>query len=331
MLKKIWYIILAIALLLSVALWLVFGKHHRLVASPIPIKRYEIELMKIDTNRVGEELHRLYKEFPLFSEGADLDDPATQKQILDLVTDPRSKDLLDAILEKYPDLHSLEKTLGQGFTLYDQMFDKRVKQPTIYTYMSYLDYYNRVIFLDSVLLIAIDMYLGADYPHYDAIAADLPMYIRRRLDAQFIAVDAMKAVAHYELEKSPQPLKTLLDHLILQGKVAYFLEKTLPDTDAATRFGYTDEQMKWCKKSEAMMWSYLMAAQLLYEGDNFKYRAFVMEGPTVQEFPGSPGRVGHFLGYRIVKAYMENTGQTMPELFANQDAQDILKQSNYRP
>jgi hypothetical protein len=260
-----------------------------------------------------------------------LDDPMNQKQIFDFVTDPRSKDFSNAILKKYPDLKFLERTLGQGFAIYDQMFDKRVKQPTIYTYISYLDYQSRVIYLDSVLVIGIDLYLGADYPHYDAIAADLPMYIRRRLDAQFIAVDAMKAVAHFELNKSPQPLKTLLDHIVLNGKVAYFLEKTLPDTDVATRFGYTDEEMAWCEKSETMMWSYLMSAGLLYEGDSFKYRAFVMEGPTVQEFPGSPGRVGHFLGYQIVKAYMENTNQTLPELFANLDSQDILKGSKYRP
>jgi uncharacterized protein YjaZ len=117
----------------------------------------------------------------------------------------------------------------------------------------------------------------------------------------------------------------------LNGKVAYFLEKTLPTVDMATRFGYTAEQMNWCRKNEKMIWSYLVGEKLLYERDNFRYRTFVLEAPTVQAFPGSPGRVGHFLGYRIVKKYMENTGQTMPELFTETDSQKILKESNYRP
>jgi uncharacterized protein YjaZ len=138
-------------------------------------------------------------------------------------------------------------------------------------------------------------------------------------------------VANYELEGSPQPLNTLLDHMILNGKVAYFLEKTLPNVDIATRFGYTSEQMAWCRKNEKTVWAYLVGAKLLYEQDNFKYRTFVLEGPTIQMFPGSPGRVGHYLGYRIVKKYMENTGQTMPELFEEKDSQKILKLSNYRP
>ncbi|MCL2682293.1 MAG: DUF2268 domain-containing putative Zn-dependent protease [Bacteroidales bacterium] len=328
MTKKIGYIILAFVLLLAVVLLVFLNKHPKLKSSPIPIKRYEIALMEIDTNRVGEELHRLYKEFPLFLEGADLDDPHNQEQILNFVTDPRSKELLNDILEKYPNLTPLEKTFGESFKRYNLLFEKE-KIPTIYTYMSYLDYDNRVIFMDSVLVIAIDMYLGADNKHYNAIA--LPMYIRMRLDEPFIAVDGMRAVAHYQLEKTPQSLQTLLDHMIFNGKVAYFLEKTLPNTDAAIRFGYTPEQMAWCRKNEKTIWSYLVGSKLLYERDSFKYRTFVSEAPTVQIFPGSPGRIGHFLGYRIVKKYMENTGQTVPELFAETDSQKILRLSNYRP
>ena len=325
--KKKLYLVLTISFVgIVLGLWLV--NHQQPGPSPIPIKRYEIALMGMDTNRVGEELHRLYKDFPLFLDGVDLNDDHNQKHFLNFVTDPRSKEMLSDILKKYPTLKPLEKTFGESFKRYAECFNK-VELPTIYTYMSYLDYDNRVIFLDSVLVIAIDLYLGATCKHYDAVA--LPTYIRMRLDDRFIAVDGMKAVAHYELEKTPQPLQTLLDHLILNGKVAYFLEKMLPRTDAATRFGYTPEQMTWCKKSEKMMWSYLVGSRLLYEQDNFRYRAFISESPTVQVFPGSPGRVGHFLGYQIVKKYMEHTGQTLPELLAETDVQNILKLSNYRP
>jgi hypothetical protein len=285
--------------------------------------------MQIDTNRVGEELHRLYKEFPLFLKGADLDDKSNQQQIFDFVTDPRSQEILDTILKRYPDLKQLERTLGRAFARYNLLFDRGTKIPRIYTYLSFLDYENRVIFVDTALVIAIDMYLGAHCQFYDAIA--LPMYIRRRLDYEFIAPDAMRAVAHYELERTPQPLQTLLDHMVLHGKVAYFLEKVLPESTSADRFGFTPEQMAWCRRSEQMMWSHLVGSKLLFEQNSFRFRAFIGESPTVQIFPGSPGRVGHFIGYRIVRRYMENTGSTFPELFAETDAQKILRLSNYRP
>ena len=329
MTKKTWYIVLISAAVLGLAALLLILREPKFESTPIPIKRYEVALMAIDTNRVGEELHRLYAEFPLFLKGADLDDGHNQRQIFDFVTDPRSKELLNDILEKYPDLKWLESALGESFRRYHLLFDREEQAPETYTYMSHLDYDSRVIFIDTALVIAIDMYLGAEYEHYNAIA--LPMYMRMRLCKDFITVDAMRSVAHYELERAPQPLRTLLDNMVLHGKVAYFLEKTLPKTDLATRLGYTPEQMTWCRKNEKMMWSYLVGNKLLYEQDIFKYRAFVSESPTVQMFPGSPGRVGRFLGYRMVRKYMENTGQTLPELFAETDSQKILTQSNYRP
>ena len=329
MIRKNWLIFLAIAVGIVCSLWItIFKNRDGINFSAIPILRYEISLMAIDTNRVSEELHRLYKEYPLFLEGADKDDLDNIRQIFDFVTDPRSKELLSDVLEKYPNLKWLETTLGQSFARYNRIFDRDII-PTIYTYISYLDYENRVIFMDSVLVIAIDMYLGVDNKHYDAIA--LQMFKRTRLDEQFIPVDAMRAVAHYELEKMPQPLTTLLDHMILHGKVAYFLEQTLPKTDMATRFGYMPEQMAWVRKNEKAVWSYLMREQLLYEQNAFRYRTFVNESPTIQMFPGSPGRVGHYLGYQIVRQYMRNTGQTIPELFAETDSQTILRLSNYRP
>jgi hypothetical protein len=324
--SKILLVITAVLGLIAAGQALFFGDNIKY--SPIPIERYEISLMAIDTNRVGEELHRLYAKYPLFLDGADLDDKHNQAQIFDFVTDPRSKELLSHVLEKYPNLKSLETVLGRGFARYNNFFDRDII-PTICTYISYLDYENRVVFMDTALVIAIDMYLGAESEHYNAAA--IPTYMRLRLDEQFIPVDAMRSVAHYELEKTPQSLQTLLDHIILHGKVAYFLEQTLPKTDMATRFGYTPEQMAWTKKNEKTVWAYLMAEQLLYEQNPFKYRAFVLESPTMQMFPGSPGRVGHYLGYRIVKKYMENTEQTIPELFTETDSQKILRLSNYRP
>jgi uncharacterized protein YjaZ len=89
--------------------------------------------------------------------------------------------------------------------------------------------------------------------------------------------------------------------------------------------------MAWCRKNERMMWSYFVGNKLLYEQNILRFRTYVNEGPTIQQLPGSPGRIGRFVGYRIVRRYMENTGKTLPELFAEKDSQKILTLSNYRP
>ncbi|MCL2415000.1 MAG: DUF2268 domain-containing protein [Bacteroidales bacterium] len=328
--KNLYILLLATTVVLTLLAIIIFRDRDRIKFSPIPIQRYEITLMNIDTDRVQEELERLYTLYPIFLYGADLYYEGNLQQIYDFITCPRTKSLLNDVLEKYPNLTFLEYALGESFARYNRFFDRDII-PTIFTYISHLDYDNRVIFLDTILLIAIDMYLGADNEHYNALA--LPMYMRRRLETPFIAVDVMRAVAHYELERTPQPqpMRTLLDHMILHGKVAYFLARTLPRTDMAVRFGFTPEQMVWAQRHERLVWSYLVGEQLLFEENLRRFRAYVNEAPTVQIFPGSPGRIGHFLGYRIVRQYMENTGKTIPELFAETNSQNILRLSNYRP
>jgi len=331
MTKKNLHILLFAVLVVSTLLAvIIFRDRDRIDFSPIPIQRYEITLMSIDTDRIQEELERLYTLYPIFLYGADLYYVGNQQQIYNFVTCPRTRSLLDDVLEKYPDLTWLEYALGESFARYNRFFNRDII-PTIFTYVSHLDYDNRVIFLDTILLIAIDMYLGADNQHYNALP--LPMYMRQRLEKPFIAVDVMRAVAHYELERTPQPqqMRTLLDQMILHGKVAYFLSQTLPRTDMAIRFGFTPEQMVWAQRNEGLVWSHLVGQKLLFDENVRNFRSFVMEAPTVQIFPGSPGRVGHFLGYRIVRRYMENTGKTIPELFAETDSQRILRLSNYRP
>ena len=326
MTKKILYGLLAAVIFTGLIIF--FKKRETIEFSPIPIKRYEISLMAIDTDRVAEEMSRLFETYALFSYGWDVNDRIWQQQILNFVTCPRSKDLLEQVLEKYPDLHWLERKLGESFARYNRLFERDII-PTIYTYISHLDYDNRVIFLDTALVIGLDMYLGPDNEHYNAIA--LQMFKRARLDKQFIPADAMRAVAHYELEHFPQRLVNLLDHMILHGKVIYFLSQVLPKVDMATRLGYTPEQMAWVRRNEKKVWAYIVGEKLLYEQNIMRYRQLVLEVPSLQVFPGSPGRIGHYFGYQIVKRFMDNTDTTIPELFAETDSQKILRLSNFRP
>jgi len=326
--KNLYILLFATAVALTVLAIFIFRDRDKIEFSPIPIQRYEITFMAVDTDHIQQELYRLYTLYPIFLYGADLYCEGYQRLAYDFITCPRSKSLLNDILEKYPDLTFLEYALGESFARYNQFFDRDII-PTIFTYISHLDYDNRVIFLDTILLIAVDMYLGACNQHYNSFP--LPMYMRRRLEKPFIAVDVMRMVALHELERTPQPMRTLLDHMILHGKIAYFLARTLPRTDMAVRFGFTPEQMVWAQRHERLTWSYFVGEQLLFEENLRRFGRYVNEAPTVQIFPGSPGRIGHFLGYRIVRRYMENTGKTIPELFAETDSQRILRLSNYRP
>ena len=57
------------------------------------------------------------------------------------------------------------------------------------------------------------------------------------------------------------------------------------------------------------------------------------DGPFTSEVSqDSPGRLGTWVGWRIVESYMNNNEQvTIQQLLDNEDAQNILENSKYRP
>jgi uncharacterized protein YjaZ len=84
--------------------------------------------------------------------------------------------------------------------------------------------------------------------------------------------------------------------------------------------GYTKQQLRYCGKNAEAMWAFLASEQLFFGEDFFQIRKFFGESPTIGNFPDSPGRIGWFFGYKIVKKYREKTGISLKQLFENKDS-----------
>jgi uncharacterized protein YjaZ len=61
--------------------------------------------------------------------------------------------------------------------------------------------------------------------------------------------------------------------------------------------------------------------------------SYLNDGPFTSEISQeSPGRLGIWIGWRIIDSYMRNNKQvSLTALMANGDAQKILEQSQYKP
>jgi len=56
------------------------------------------------------------------------------------------------------------------------------------------------------------------------------------------------------------------------------------------------------------------------------------DGPFTSGFAKeSPSRVGKWLGWQIIRAYMENNELGLEAMFAEKDSQKILQLSKYKP
>jgi uncharacterized protein YjaZ len=91
--------------------------------------------------------------------------------------------------------------------------------------------------------------------------------------------------------------------------------------------------MEWCNTYEARVWAHLVQEELLYETDYMSINKWINQAPFVSGIPkDSPGRLGQWVGLKIVRNYMQNRPNTkLTELMTNNNAQEILARSKYKP
>jgi hypothetical protein len=186
-----------------------------------------------------------------------------------------------------------------------------------------------VQFLSGDMIIAMDMYLGKDQEAYRGLG--LPLYKIDRMNKHYIVRDGIYELYYYHFLKKPG--KNVLEKMMEEGKQLYFLDAMLPETPNNIKIGYTENQLKWCETNEQNIWAFMIENELLYSSNSNTLRKFFTDGPFSNDFSReSPARIGEWLGWQIIRSYMKkNPDVTLEELFTNEDAQELLAKSGYRP
>lgn len=184
------------------------------------------------------------------------------------------------------------------------------------------------IVLSDFISISTDRYLGADYSGYKDFFED---YQRRQMKPQMISRDFLKAWILTEIATSNKK-NDLLSEIINEGKVLYALQLLLPDWSEADLIGYTPQQFEWSKNKEKEIWKTTIEQNYLFSTDYMTISKYLEDAPyTATISTESPGRLGAWVGWQIVKAYAENTGVGLDSIIKESNMQHILKQSKYNP
>jgi hypothetical protein len=183
--------------------------------------------------------------------------------------------------------------------------------------------------LKEKLYIAPDQYLGEN----SLFLSHLPQYIRKRRERIYLVPDALKAWLTLEFKPEPnENTPTLSDEIIHLGRVQWVLDHILPKSHDTIRFGYTLDELNFCKENESSIWRHLLDKELLYIQDENTIQKYTGESPFTPGMPSeTPGRALLFIGRAIVSAYMkQNPTQNMLDLLTMPTSQ-LLYESNYRP
>jgi hypothetical protein len=293
----------------------------------VQISDYGQALFAIDPLKVKEGLDSLSGTYSFFIG----DDPDTLNvvQIREFIMDPFNRGLAKKCREVYSDLSPLEDGLARTFRNIKNVCPD-FTTPEVYTYVSGLLYESPVQYLDSVMVIALDMFLGWDYDQYRA--AGLPVYLTRRMEPQNIIPECSRQVA-FSLVPENYDARTLLDMMLLHGKVLYAMDRFLPGVPDSLKIGYTGKQMDWCTEYEAEIWRLFIDQELLYRSDAYLSSRFIQDGPFTAGLPeGSPAMLGRWIGWQIIRSYMKkNSDTSLEQLFESADSQQILAGSGYKP
>lgn len=300
----------------------------RVAEQQVVIKRYEKALFALDPKHLRSGLKSIYPDYAFFM-GKDWSDTMNILRIYNFLTDPNIKQLYDLTEKKYADVSSLEKGLGKAMNRFREAYPEK-PFPTVYTYVSGLDADHSVYYFDTAMAVGLDLFLGNDVQAY--VKAGLPKYKINRFSPEYILPQCMLAVSDH-LIRTDQNNNTLLDEMVAAGKALYFLDVTLPDVEDKFKIGYTSEQLSWGETHAGDIWAFLIENQLLFSSDQKSITKLMTDAPFTAGFDSqSPGRLGVFLGWQIVRSYMKEASHvTLKQLMENTDSQQILKISKYKP
>ncbi|HKR03044.1 MAG TPA: hypothetical protein VJY62_00305 [Bacteroidia bacterium] len=258
----------------------------------------------------------------------DDDDVLTARDLTQFISDSDVKEIHRKTDSLYSDLKDLQENLLNAFKHYSYHFPGK-PVPEIVTYISAFNY--QVITADSILGIGLDMYLGENNADIYA-SINIPKYMSRRFTKNYIVSDCIKG--WFQSQYDPDSIKSeLLSQMIYYGKLLYYREALAPQMPDTIKTGYTKEQLEWCIKNESNIWAFFIEQKLLYSTVVQEYIKYINDGPTTNGLPKeSPAKIGAWIGWQIVKAYMNNNADVnLEQLLKENDAQKILNNSNYKP
>ncbi|QNK76326.1 gliding motility lipoprotein GldB [Winogradskyella sp. PAMC22761] len=268
-----------------------------------------------------EDLEELKKDYPFFFSS----DP--DAFWIEKMEDTLQSELLKEVQHKYSDFNTSKKELKSLFQ-HLKYYDKSFSVPRVITLTNDVAYRDKTFVNDSLVLIALDNYLGEDHVFYQ----NIPMYVAANMQENQIVPDVANGYATKYLFQTSR--KRLLDEMIYYGKLLYFKDVMIPFKTDAEKIGYTEAQIKWAEANESQIWSYFIEKELLYSTDSKLPGRFIAEAPFSKFYleldNQSPGRLGQYLGWQIVKAYANTSGDDILNIM-QLEPEEIFNKSKFKP
>jgi len=311
--------------------------------------RFDTDLYALDSNNIETGLVKLKEKYPQFLDffldtlmayglNGNYSDtmPGIREGLIPFITFKDYAELEQYIKQQYPDTKETDKSLTEGFKTLKYYFPN-ITVPDIYYLNLGLSRWTAFPVDSNTQCIALDMFLGDDFPHYASV--NEPAYMKQHRRSTYIPVSVFSS-----LFRLAYPLKTqeknLLELMLQRGKEQYFLHCILPGTPDSVLLGFNAEQTKWCEENEAFVYNFFVRNELLFNKEAMTIMSYITDGPFARgieppsnEKKVTPGNIGTWLGYKMIKSYMQqHKDMTLQKLLATEfNPTTFLADAKYKP
>ena len=269
-----------------------------------------------------EELESLKDEYPYLFPGQAPDSIWTAK-----MQDKDEQELFTETQRLYKNFEEESENLTSLFK-HVKYYYEGFREPTVVTLLTNVDYESKVVYADSLLFVSLDVFLGVDSPIY----TDFPEYIKRSFTNEHIVVAVASEFGKREIPRTND--RTFISRIIQEGKLLYLTDAFLPKVSDAHKIGYSEVQIEWARFNDVDIWKYFVENDYLFSTDQELTLRFIDNAPFSKFFLAndneSPGKIGAWFGWQIVRAYMKNNKVSLQQMLQTNN-EDIFKKSKYKP
>ena len=287
--------------------------------TPVDVKVERFDKQFFETP--PKDLDKLKKQYPYFFSPNIHDTVWTNKMTASIW-----REVYAEVEKKYPSSEEIQNSV-ETLVQHMKYYFPKTKTPKVITLISDMDYNNKAIYADSLIIISLELYLGKDHKFYT-----FPKYLKQNFEERQMMPDVVKSFSQGKIV--PPTDKNLLSQMIYFGKELYLKDILLPEYTDAEKMGYTPEQIVWCQENESYIWRYFIEKEMLYSDEQKLASRFIDPSPFSKFYleidNDSPGQVGSWIGWQIVRSFMENNDTKLDQML-KMDAKEIFEKSKYKP
>ncbi|GFD75634.1 gliding motility lipoprotein GldB [Tenacibaculum sp. ZH5_bin.1] len=283
----------------------------------VNLERFDVDFYTTKTN----ELTKTKEKYPM------LFPPQPDSVWINKINNKDEQELFAETQKVFSDVEEEKEQLISLFK-HVKYYNPRFVSPKVITMLTNIDYNNRIVYTDSLLLVSLDAYLGEKHEFYN----DYPAYVKQNNTKKHIVVDVAKAIVGKQM--LPSMARSFIDKMIYRGKKMYLLDAYLPNVADAVKIGYSQKKLEWAESNEEQIWMYFIEKDLLYSTSKDVDKRFLDLAPFskfyMEEDSQSPGRIGEWIGWQIVRSYMQKNDVSLHQLLQTSE-EEIFKNSRYKP